>query len=323
MSAPPPWIPSGYVLKSICGTVISLLSSATAKCWLSWLPRPLTSCAAVGDRLGDVLERVLALGVEPERDVGAAALVGGLLRVGDLVPEQRHVVLEHVELGVGIIRVGLLLGVGVGRLQHHGPRRYDDLLDVCGGHPGGQCREEIRLARVRACDQAMHTWHGRLALLLCDRCARGTARRPERVVLRTQAGIVGARVGRLLGRELDRVVQRHAARARLARRRRGGAAAERHRAGILDLELTGGGLAVGRYDVRFPVVELQPRGLTDDLLGAVHVLDVRQADGDQVLARGLDLGLGDAELVDALAHDVDRALHRVLGDRLVWAVGVP
>ena len=43
MSAPPPpTIPSGYCLKSICGTVTSWLSSATAKCWLSVLPPRLT-----------------------------------------------------------------------------------------------------------------------------------------------------------------------------------------------------------------------------------------------------------------------------------------
>ena len=36
MSAPlSPLIPSGYCLKSMNGTVISWLSSATAKCWLS------------------------------------------------------------------------------------------------------------------------------------------------------------------------------------------------------------------------------------------------------------------------------------------------
>ena len=43
MSAPlPPLIPSGYCLKLMNGTVISWLSSATAKCWLSVCPRPLT-----------------------------------------------------------------------------------------------------------------------------------------------------------------------------------------------------------------------------------------------------------------------------------------
>ncbi len=43
MSAPlSPLIPSGYCLKSMYGTVISWLSSATAKCWLSVWPRPLT-----------------------------------------------------------------------------------------------------------------------------------------------------------------------------------------------------------------------------------------------------------------------------------------
>ena len=43
MSAPlSPLIPSGYCLKSMYGTVISWLSSATAKCWRSVWPRPLT-----------------------------------------------------------------------------------------------------------------------------------------------------------------------------------------------------------------------------------------------------------------------------------------
>ncbi len=43
MSAPlSPGIPVGYCLKSIEGTVISWLSSATAKCWLSVWPSPLT-----------------------------------------------------------------------------------------------------------------------------------------------------------------------------------------------------------------------------------------------------------------------------------------
>ena len=80
-----------------------------------------------------------------------------------------------------------------------------------------------------------------------------------------------------------------------------------HRGRILGLELARDGLAVRRQRVRLPVVELEPRGLADDLLGARDVADVRQADRDLVAAGGLDLGLGDAELVDALAHDVDGA----------------
>src|SRR5690242_1263373 len=45
MSAPPPpTMPLGYCLKSICGTVLSWVSSATAKCWLSCGPKALTCC---------------------------------------------------------------------------------------------------------------------------------------------------------------------------------------------------------------------------------------------------------------------------------------
>ena len=61
------------------------------------LTEPAHPVAAMRDVRGDVLERLLPLGREREGDVRAAGLVGRLLRVRDVVAEQRHVVLEHVE----------------------------------------------------------------------------------------------------------------------------------------------------------------------------------------------------------------------------------
>ena len=67
-------------------------------------------------------------------------------------------------------------------------------------------------------------------------------------------------------------------------------------------------LAVGADHVRLPVVEVQQRGLADLRLRAPGVAHVRQRHVDFVRARALDFRLGDAQLVDALAHDVDRAV---------------
>jgi hypothetical protein len=53
-----------------------------------------------------------------------------------------------------------------------------------------------------------------------------------------------------------------------------------------------------------------------DLVGrALGVLDARQADVDLVLARALQLRLGDTERVDAVAHDVQRAIEALRRDR--------
>ena len=92
--------------------------------------------------------------------------------------------------------------------------------------------------------------------------------------------------------------------------------ADLDRGRILGLELALDRLAVRREDVGLPVVERQLRGRADLGLGAPGVAHVREADRDLVAARRLDLRLGDAQLVDAVAHDVDRSLERVLGHRL-------
>ena len=48
-----------------------------------------------------------------------------------------------------------------------------------------------------------------------------------------------------------------------------------------------------------------------------------QVDLDLVGARARELRLGDAERVDALAHDVQRAVERVVGDLRLLRVGLP
>ncbi len=75
------------------------------------------------------------------------------------------------------------------------------------------------------------------------------------------------------------------------------------------------GLAVLVEDVLLPVVEEELGGRADLARGALGVLDAREVDLDLVLARARELGLGDAEGVDAVAHDVQRALERLGVDR--------
>ena len=141
--------------------------------------------------------------------------------------------------------------------------------------------------------------------------ARAAARRPEHVVLVAEVRAVGRGHRRLLGRQLDRVVERHAAGAREPRPV-AASLAERDRRRILGLQPGRGGLAARREGVGLPVVEVKLGRRAHQLLGARCVLHIREADRDLVVARGLDLRLGHAELVDPVAHDVDRPVERVL-----------
>ena len=146
------------------------------------------------------------------------------------------------------------------------------------------------------------------------RRARGAPRCPEHPVLRPGARVRLAGALRLLGGKLHRVIQVHAPRARLTRGSiRARPLTDRGRRRILGLELARDGLPVRRERVRLPVVERELGRRADLALGARGVTDVRQADGDLVVARGLDLRLGHAQLVDAVAHDVNRARERVRG----------
>ncbi len=72
-----------------------------------------------------------------------------------------------------------------------------------------------------------------------------------------------------------------------------------------------------RDDVRLEVVEVELRGLPDELDRLLGVLDVRQTDLDAVLPDARDLRLGDAELVDPGSDDVDRPVDRARRRR--WA----
>ena len=62
-----------------------------------------------------------------------------------------------------------------------------------------------------------------------------------------------------------------------------------------------------RHEVRLEVVELELRRLAEDPDHLVGVLDAGDLDRDLVVALLPDLGLRDAEPVDAVAQDLDRA----------------
>ena len=130
------------------------------------------------------------------------------------------------------------------------------------------------------------------------------ARAPGRVALaQDRRPFGGAQDGLVLGQPGG-----HAARARAGRVAGDGAFGRRR-------------LAARADHVRLPVIEVQLRGLADLVLGARGVAHVGQRHVDFVFARALDFRLGDAQLVDALAHDVDRPFERFgvdlrLGGRL-------
>ena len=56
------------------------------------------------------------------------------------------------------------------------------------------------------------------------------------------------------------------------------------------------------------VEELELRGRADDLGRCLGILDAGKLDDDLVVALRPDLGLRDAELVDAVPHDLDGAV---------------
>jgi hypothetical protein len=118
---------------------------------------------------------------------------------------------------------------------------------------------------------------------------------PEQVPLVPGAGVL-ARDERPLRRALDRLEQRR----------------DRDLGDLLVRRVR---LALRPDDVGLPVVEEELGDLADLPLRPRRVRHVGQADGDLVAPGALDLGLGDTELVDALAHDVERPVDRVAVDR--------
>ena len=67
----------------------------------------------------------------------------------------------------------------------------------------------------------------------------------------------------------------------------------------------------GPDEVLLEVEELELGGLPDQLGGLLGIRDARQLDDDLVRALLAELRLGDAELVDAVPHDVDGAIEVV------------
>ena len=65
------------------------------------------------------------------------------------------------------------------------------------------------------------------------------------------------------------------------------------------------------------VEELELRRRPDDLGRRLGILDAGQLDDDLVVALRPDLGLRDAELVDAVAHDLDGAVEVFLRELAV------
>ena len=63
-------------------------------------------------------------------------------------------------------------------------------------------------------------------------------------------------------------------------------------------------------------------GLADEALCALHVLHARELYEQPLLAKALDVRLGDAEPVDALTDDAHEAVHLVVGWGLIAATGI-
>ena len=64
----------------------------------------------------------------------------------------------------------------------------------------------------------------------------------------------------------------------------------------------------GPDEVLLEIEELELGGLPDQLGGLLRIGDAGELDDDLIVALLADLGLGDAELVDAVPHDVHRAI---------------
>ena len=77
------------------------------------------------------------------------------------------------------------------------------------------------------------------------------------------------------------------------------------------------GVDRGRCKIRLEVEELELRRLADDLRRGSGILDAGQLNRDLIVALLANLGLGDAEPVDAVAHDRDRAVEVGLRQRPV------
>ena len=236
--------------------------------------------AALGDLAGRLGERAPAGVAELHRDDrrAARAVLEVLLRVLDLVAGEDRVVLDHppvVDDALLLLPFAFVHGADDDDALGH----LEDLGLV------GERRLLVRegLLEIRA-RPGRHAVEQRLVGVLVERVEEPGVR------------VVVVDDRRALGRPLHGVVE----------------PADRLLAAVDLLRVV---LAVLVEDVGFPVVEVQLRRGADDVRRPVRVGDARQGHLDLVAARALQLGLGDAERVDAAAHDVERAVERFRRDR--------
>ena len=257
------------------------------------------------------------LAVEDDREALREVGVAGLAReVRQVLPALVEVARDLVELVTAAIReVELDDGLVAGAERPVRPVRVEILPRQLGHRLGRVVRlvlVEVVVGRPRSRHPDAGTERRRVGagqddLALGDRVELGALRLlaaelPEDVFLRLarpgEARLVlrievplrrGARLRRLLlprkeRQELSRGVD-HAARARRRRQR-----------------------------VGLEVEELELRGLADDLGRAAGIVDACELNRDLIGSLARDDRLGDAELVDALAHDLDRAVEILLRD---------
>jgi hypothetical protein len=245
---------------------------------LGRLARDLPGDPALGDVARDLLEGRAALVRElhgHDRLAGAArALVELLLGVGDVGAGERRAVVEHVPPAVEVLG-HLLVGVRLLAPDDHRPLVDLEHLGAFGRAPRRQPLGVQVLGGVLG-PGAFLAGGVEQEVLVVDRVVAGVDRRPS-------------------GGPLHRVVQR----------------GDR---GVGDLRVRRVGFPVGPDDVGFPVVEVQLGDFAHLFDGPLGVAGAGQPHRDLVGARALDLGLGHAEGVHALADDVQRPLNGVGGD---------
>ncbi len=326
-----PSMPSGLSWKSIVASETIWLSSVIAKRWKkSSGGAPAGTFGQSGETPASVWQsRPLSARRFVTRCEGLAALVRELHRherrlrvrievllgVLDLLTVELRVVLDHEEALYALRLVRRRLGLQ----DHDALGHLDDARAVrrAGRAEGVELRLALRVLRVLVrrtrrgvvVGQQVLAVRGRVVLALAERLLVGADRqavRAEQVVL--VAGGVVLLVG-LFRRQVR--ARRHVVLLglRLLLRSHLGGLVER-----LGARVRGVRPAVAEY-VRLPVVELELRRRAHLVDGALRVLHVRQADRDLVAAGALDLGLGDAQGVGALADRVERVVERLRGDR--------
>ncbi len=231
---------------------------------------------------GDLLERLRAAALELHEHDRALVRVGVGARAGKLQILARHLrdrvrrigrlVLEEVPVALHRVRL-----VDARADDRRAAAARDDGRRVGDG-------EDLVLRLLRVQDLGVD---GELLRLACaeQRLARGCRSRDELLRLHVEEGV---------GRGALRLGEGLHARQQVVE------------PGGRDHVALRGLRRAGRVGLH--VVELERGGLADQRRGLLDVVHAGELDDDLILALGADLGLGDAELVDAVPHDLDRPL---------------